>query len=213
MSELQENMRCVLTAIIHELASVETRLNDFNRRPFQIIQFGLLLVGAATLATQLYVEILATVPIFWNVWLLYVFALDRFTMQHVIYAEHLENRANEALASLELSGDGWVDCGVFGLRLARREHSIDLLEIKKWSQNIAHNVLLLVWTVLAISSTSLVCVVLYNQDIMWLFFLLIIYQAVVVIVALWAHITRGKHLDRFRYRLKTTGRTSSTSGG
>lgn len=210
MSEHQENSRCVLAAIVHELASIETRLSDFNRRSLQIIQFSLLLVGVAILAAQEYVEALAIVPVFWNVWLLYAVSIDRDTMKHVIYAEHLENRANALLLSLQMSGDESIDYGVFGFRLALRGQGSNLLKSKSWSENIAHNASMAIWTTLILSSTAFASVVLASRHWIWPT-LLLAYQVAIVIFVLRANSTKDEQSDNFRKRLEVAVRSGSTS--
>lgn len=201
MSKHQENSRNVLAAIVSELASVEAKLNDFNRRSLHIIQYGLLLVGVAIFSAQENIEALAIIPIFWNIWLLYAITVDRDTRKCVIYAEHLEQRANEVMATLSVSEDGTAHRGVFGYRLALRGHGSNLIKKETRGENIAHIASMVIWMLLILLSTVVASVVLAHRH--WILpVVLLIYQAFVVFAFFRANHTHKEHAANFQKRLE-----------
>ena len=207
------NSSAILAIVAQELTSTETRLEELNRRSLNIIQYSVLLVGVTIIAADKHTEALVALPVFWNIWLLYAINVDHDTAKKVAYVEHLETYANEVLHSLGRTQEGPDRRLPFGYRLALRDSRSAKPQRESWRRNPSLNASQLIWVLLILCSTCIAWHALGDVDGHWRW-LLIVYQAVVLIIVCWGLKVREAAVTEFRNTLKaiTDGPTNSTGG-
>lgn len=85
-----------VSALRSELERIYRRIEGQDRS-VDVLQFGVLLFGGSVLAASQYAEAIAALPVFWNVWFLYVVMVDVDTIKLSAYAESLETEINRRL--------------------------------------------------------------------------------------------------------------------
>lgn len=79
-----------VAALRAELNRVYDRIERHSDNTLNVMQYIILLFGAALLAAQRAPEVLVAVPLFWTVWLLHSVIVDFNTIKFSAYAQHLE---------------------------------------------------------------------------------------------------------------------------
>ena len=202
MPSSEDSLRHTLTVIANELNSVESRLRDLNSRSVQIIQYSLLLVGAAVIAAQEFREVFVIIPVFWSVWLLYSLTADRDTVKNVVYAEHLEECANQTLELLDVSREDVLGKRVFGFRLALRGHGSNVMCRDSWKKSHIYNASQVCWAIIILASNVLAFAILAQRDWWYWIIALAVYQLFVGIAAYRTLGTRARDREEFRKDLK-----------
>lgn len=88
----------VTKIMVAELQRLYGRIEGTNDSTTSVIQFIVLVFGAAFLAATKYSEAIVAMPIFWTVWMLYALMTDYNTLKYSVVATHLEGLINDRLA-------------------------------------------------------------------------------------------------------------------
>ena len=83
--------------VVSELQRLYDRMDQTNDSTTTVIQFIVLVFGAAALSADKFPAAIVAMPIFWTVWLLYAVLTDHNTLKYAAVAAHLERVVNSRL--------------------------------------------------------------------------------------------------------------------